>query len=311
MTQPHIRRQSKRSAFTLVEIAIVMVVVGLLVGGVLQGKAVLDNARLQSVVRDLGKYRDAYNQFVLMYKGKPGDITNATDIWGSAGGATQKDVTDAMCVAGLGTPGSTATCNGDGNGYIGGPYKADTTLTNNAEVYAAWQQLSAAGLIDGTYTGAAGGGATPGVNVPASQMAGSGYVFVSQASVNDATSRNNSPNYFDGDYGSAVRLGSFIIFGALNTTANGGLTDGEFLNPSDAYSVDKKTDDGLPAEGMVMTYLKYPSGVANSCVVKTGGGALAAGDDDVATGGARGKDTYNTTAQGRLCNLIYITDATK
>jgi len=267
-----------RAAFTLVELAIVMVIIALLIGGILQGKALLDQARLQSVALDFNKYRDAYVQFVTMYKGKPGDIINAVDIW------------------------STAT-NGDGDGYIGGPYistPAAGTLSKPLEIYQAWHQLKAAGLLDGGYTGVTGTGAMPGVNVPASQMKGAGYSFVSQDPVVDAATRTNSPYYFDGDYGSAIRTGAFIIFGAANSTANGGLTDGEFLNPGDAYALDKKMDDGLPALGQVMTYLSYPSGTTNSCV----SGTPAANDGRNAV--------YNTAiTNGRRCNLIYIHDATR
>ena len=287
MPQPHIRHHTPRSAFTLVEVAIVLVIIGLLIGGVLQGKAMLEQARLQSVLRDLGKYRDAYAQFVTVYGCKPGDM-------GAAGAS--------VCVNKASDKWAGVT-DGDGNGYIGGPYKADTTLTNTAEIYAAWQQLAAAGLMEGKYTGAAGTGATLGVNVPASQVTGAGYVLVSQDPVNAATSAK-SPNYFYGDYGSAIRPGAFIIFGAANTTANGGLTDGELLSPIDAYSVDRKADDGLPAVGTVMTYLSYPSGVANSCVVNTTSGVAPVASDGRAV-------AYNTTAKGRRCNLIYINDATK
>lgn len=43
----------KQSGFTLIEIAIVMVIIGLLVGGVLKGQGLIDNAKIKSVVKDM------------------------------------------------------------------------------------------------------------------------------------------------------------------------------------------------------------------------------------------------------------------
>ncbi|MDO9192415.1 MAG: prepilin-type N-terminal cleavage/methylation domain-containing protein, partial [Undibacterium sp.] len=53
--------QQRQSGFTLVEIAIVLVIIGLLLGGVLKGQEMIDNSRMKSVAADLRGVSAAYN----------------------------------------------------------------------------------------------------------------------------------------------------------------------------------------------------------------------------------------------------------
>ena len=50
-----------QSGFTLVEIAIVLVIIGLLLGGVLKGQEMIENARIKSIVNDMNGVSAAYN----------------------------------------------------------------------------------------------------------------------------------------------------------------------------------------------------------------------------------------------------------
>lgn len=52
--------KSRQSGFTLVEIAIVMVIIGLLIGGILRGQALIDNAKIKSVINDMNGVAAAY-----------------------------------------------------------------------------------------------------------------------------------------------------------------------------------------------------------------------------------------------------------
>ncbi len=63
----------KQSGFTLVEIAIVLVIIGLLLGGVLKGQEMIENARIKSVVADMNGVSAAYNSYVDRYHAIPGD----------------------------------------------------------------------------------------------------------------------------------------------------------------------------------------------------------------------------------------------
>jgi prepilin-type N-terminal cleavage/methylation domain-containing protein len=126
-------------AFTLVELSIVLVILGLLIGGILSGKSLIRGAELRSVSKQYSQYFTAVSTFKDKYFALPGDMTNATQFWGAR-------------VVGMGcgwTASSDAlTCNGTGDGRIDG---AGGGLT--WENFRFWQHLSNAGLIEGSYNG--------------------------------------------------------------------------------------------------------------------------------------------------------------
>ena len=81
----------RQSGFTLVEIAIVLVIIGLLLGGVLKGQEMIENSRIKSVVSDFRGIAAAFTGYQDRYHMLPGDETNATAVargWavGGAGG---------------------------------------------------------------------------------------------------------------------------------------------------------------------------------------------------------------------------------
>src|SRR5688572_2241904 len=72
-----------RAGFTLIELAIVLVVVGLVTGGIIMGKELIRQSELQSVISDIEHYERAINGFYAKYNYFPGDLPNAEDYWGS------------------------------------------------------------------------------------------------------------------------------------------------------------------------------------------------------------------------------------
>lgn len=70
------KKQVQRG-FTLVEIAIVLVIIGLLIGGVLRGQELLNSARINSISAQASSIQTAYFGFVDRYKALPGDMTAA------------------------------------------------------------------------------------------------------------------------------------------------------------------------------------------------------------------------------------------
>ena len=74
--QKHMRAQA---GFTLVELAIVMIIIGLLIAGVLKGQALIGNAKVTAQVAQIKSIDAATSTFKDMYAALPGDMLNATN----------------------------------------------------------------------------------------------------------------------------------------------------------------------------------------------------------------------------------------
>ena len=115
----------RQAGFTLIEIAIVIVILGLLLGGVLKGQELITSARVRSLISQQDGVKAAYFGFLDRYRALPGDYSRAT-----------------TNIAG-------ATFNGTGNGLITAAGVAGAT---DHEYVAVWEHLSRAGFINGSYT---------------------------------------------------------------------------------------------------------------------------------------------------------------
>src|SRR3954471_15989161 len=67
----------KQVGFTLIELSIVLVIIGLVVGGVLVGQDLIKAAQIRSAVSKIEKYNTAVHTFRTKYNALPGDIPNA------------------------------------------------------------------------------------------------------------------------------------------------------------------------------------------------------------------------------------------
>src|SRR3569833_319215 len=81
MTQ---RKAGLKAAFTLVELSIVLVILGLLDGGVHTGQSLIRAAELRSVTTQYQRFLTAVQTFRDKYFALPGDMTNAHSYWGIA-----------------------------------------------------------------------------------------------------------------------------------------------------------------------------------------------------------------------------------
>ena len=109
--------------FSLVEVAVVLVIIGLILAAVLQGRQLIASAEYKSLKSQLSEYRNAFYTFRDRYGALPGDFDEAD---------TRLDLD--------------AADNGDGDGTIDdGPGCA----SDGDESCLAWQHLRAAGMIDG------------------------------------------------------------------------------------------------------------------------------------------------------------------
>lgn len=129
------KRLRNQQGFTLVEIAIVLVIIGLLLGGVLKGQELIENSKVKSAVTDLNGITAAYYGYVDRFKRIPGDDGNLATLTARGGNWT------ALIADGA----------GNFNGVLG-PILAAATFTGagtNDEGDAFWMQLKAADLIKG------------------------------------------------------------------------------------------------------------------------------------------------------------------
>lgn len=211
--------------FSLLELSIVLVIIGLIAGGIVAGASMIRAAELRAVITEQQQYLTAVHTFRDKYLGLPGDLKNATAFWGDNVAAC------ADAVVADGTPG---TCNGDGNTKIpSGSGVAGTT----AEEFQFWHQLSLAGLINGNFTGITSDIIhTPGENTPISKLSG-GTWRVRHLGDLTGTVTGTLTSSFALQYGNimeSIQQGSFIY------------------TPAEAWNFDKKLDDGKPAHGKVI-----------------------------------------------------------
>jgi len=168
-----------QKGFTLIELSIVLVVIGLIVGGVLVGREMIRAAELRSVMSDITQFETSINTFKIKYNCLPGDCSTATDFFSTSG-------------------------NGDNDGLV--------EMNNSYEAYRFWQHLALAGMIPGEYSGVSGSGgcgnkcaSLTGTNVPASKITNGGYMALSEL--------NNNPTYYYND-----RYSNLFLFGVAPTS---------------------------------------------------------------------------------------------
>jgi prepilin-type N-terminal cleavage/methylation domain-containing protein len=82
------RMTKKQGGFTLVEIAIVLVIVGLLLAGVLKGQELIENSKIKSIAKDMDSISAAVASYNDRYRGLPGDTATATTNTANGWGAT-------------------------------------------------------------------------------------------------------------------------------------------------------------------------------------------------------------------------------
>lgn len=116
------------SGFTLLEIAVGLLVLGLLVGGVLKGQELITAARVRAVIQQQDSVKTAYLGFLDRFRALPGDYANAT-----------------TTLTGVSTACGTASSPGNGNGNA-------RIQSADGEAILAWEHLSKAGFLAGTYT---------------------------------------------------------------------------------------------------------------------------------------------------------------
>jgi prepilin-type N-terminal cleavage/methylation domain-containing protein len=220
-----------RNAFSLVELSIVLVILGLLTGGILTGQSLIRASELRAVGTEYQRYVAATNTFRDKYFALPGDMRNATAFWGRLNGNADCVTNSGAAVA---TPG---TCDGNGGGTIDFASAAGAS----GEMFQFWRQLALAGMIEGTYSGLAGAAAAGdhvlGTNAPRSRMANTGWgVWPLGNYAGDGAT-------YAYDYGNMFGFGVQVATAWPLTAA---------LKPEEAWNIDTKLDDGRPGAGRIL-----------------------------------------------------------
>lgn len=248
----------RAAGFTLIELSIVLVIIGLIVGAVLVGQDLIKAAQLRAIVSEKESYQVAARTFQIKYGKLPGDLKPAqATMFGFE--MTGRD----------GLKGK-----GDGNGII-------TPTTNLEYLHIGenalfWDDLSVSGLISGDYTLNTAG--SKGVNV----LPQNASKYVPQANLKECywligRSYLDYKNYFFlRGFPAALAFGS----------SNGAIASGQCLTPLDAYQLELKTDDGKPLSGNTLavgtgTYTIYGSSwyTHNFTTTSPGAGDCVDSDD--------------------------------
>lgn len=223
-----------RQGFSLVELSIVLVILGLLTGGILAGQNLIRAAEIRAVSTEFQRYQAATNSFRDKYFAIPGDFRDATKFWGRQSTATDCVTNSTQAV---GTPGA---CDGNGDGDL------DASATDGIaeEIFGFWQQLAHAGLIEGSYTGIDGaasinanGTALAGENTPLSKI-GNATWYAGTVNVTATSSFFITNNYRN-----------YLLFGGVRTND---LPVEAALTTEEAWNIDTKIDDGKASEGSVI-----------------------------------------------------------
>lgn len=233
--------------FTLLELSLVMVIIGLIAGGILAGKELIHTAMLQKQIKQINDYTIAYNVFKDKYKCMPGDCANANSFF-------------------------TNTDNGNGDSLIQSNDTNHPELNNlnhsadgvfDFEQSGFFEHLQAAGLIIEIKT--------TGTGYPQSVLssgkgfsAASDFSLVASNYVDSFTSQ--SKTYFaKGEW----RAGLYFAMGNTNPAEDPNDVYGLFT-PLDTYYMDNKMDDGNPQTGKFLAgtieWTNYDDGNDGYCL---------------------------------------------
>ena len=230
--------------FTLIELSIVLVIIGLIIGGVLVGRDLIAAATIRSQISQIEKYQAAVNTFRSKYGYLPGDIPDPLP------------ASMALRLPQLQEHGAQVVCR-DGNGILTGMSPANGCILagpiQNGEPVMVWVDLSTAGLIEGGFNTATPdpltyaivtATSTPGLSsfYPVAKIGGGNYVVISSGGATGFGSTGDGLNYF-----AVTGISSLSLVQDYSQ-----LIPIMGITVAQAYAIDAKIDDNYPMSGSVI-----------------------------------------------------------
>lgn len=286
--------------FTLVELAIVIVIIGLLVTGVLTGQSLIESAKINRTISDIAKFNAAMNTFKAKYNAVPGDMRNAYSFFDGTGGSSICGANNSKVTV----IAETDACNGNGNNLIGGLFNGQT---DGSEINKMWVHLSLSNMLPGLVT----------------YKPATGY-YLLVAAPKELSNAPQGPwegTIYDGVYGGRLtqtgsnawvyQQGGFWLMLTGTPNSSTCVPTGTFWTPcrfSGAVStniglaIDTKIDDGLPALGSVTAARAQWTATTINCTTPDSAGSygvLTTPSDTI---------QYDLTRRGNGCIVLFKTN---
>ena len=255
---------TSRSGFTLIELSIVLVIIGLIVGGVMVGQDLINAARIRAQIKQFQDFKLALSTFKVKYNCLPGDCVTATS-YGLGNNGDGDGVLELSSIASCGWV----------NGYYTSP-----DCGWNGEFTWFYQHLSASKMIAGSYgsTFALGTGYPKVVlNESSGMMAGGSW---------QSGATTTTPDYLKDDYGFPAGFWLHAMIcdpnaaGSNNDWSNTNDNCGVFT-PLQMQQIDVKIDDGNPLKGIFWGYSGYWSSTVPECLNATNTGYAVTTTDKI------------------------------
>lgn len=219
-------KKNSRKAFTLIELSIVLIIIGLLIVAITSGSSLIRNAKLRSITNEAKQYQVAVNSFFMKFDEYPGDFNQAigTGDLAAVAGNNNDLIEWENAQAATAGEGSNAWLHLMQADIL--PSDAITSLDTAAEV---------AEMLDAT---SATNDLNPGTHFPSSAENAAGWVFGNNGTINYVYITGSLTDAFAG-------AGPVVAAPTLSAV----------LNTADAYSIDNKSDDGSRTTGDIIETL--------------------------------------------------------
>ena len=283
---------SKKSAFSLIELSIVLIIIGLLIAGVTGGASLIKSSELRAAISEARGWSTAVNAFYNQFNSFPGDYTTVIgSTTGAAGNGNSRIEAVTVAANPSGTASATTLCYATTANAGGCAYEDNV----------AWTQLRNAGIVDTNtisnpsnffsntvFTWSVALNATYGLTNPQSKIKSSGWLF-------DYGLNGTVPGTNQNGQNVVILAGAVTApTAAITSYVNGNTTIAGAITPADALSIDTKVDDGKYNTGRVQG---INPGVAYNATTST-----------TTCGVSTALTTYNTAQTTKNCAISYQVD---